>query len=56
MKHGQSDVEQQIGIQGIHLNAFWNYFWKRERSFIVDGKITYLGFGQTYFPGSSVHQ
>ncbi len=33
MKHGESDVEQQISIQGIHLSAFWNYFWKREESF-----------------------
>ncbi len=24
MKHGESDVEQQISIQGIHLSAFWN--------------------------------
>ncbi len=35
MKHGESDVdvEQQISIQGVDLSAFWNYFWKRERSF-----------------------
>ncbi len=26
-------VERQISIQGIHLNAFGNYFWKREGSF-----------------------
>ncbi len=33
MKHGGSDVEWQISIQGIYLSAFWNYFWKREGSF-----------------------
>ncbi len=30
MKHGESDVERQNGIQRIYLSAFWNYFWKRE--------------------------
>ncbi len=30
MKHGQSDVERQISIQGIHLSPFGNSFWKRE--------------------------
>ncbi len=33
MEHCESDVERQISIQGIHLSAFWNYFWKREGSF-----------------------
>ncbi len=33
MKHCESDVERQISIQGIHLSALWNYFWKREGSF-----------------------
>ncbi len=32
MKHGKSDVERPISIQGIHLSAFWDYFWKREKS------------------------
>ncbi len=35
MKYGESDVEWQIGIlgeNGIHLSAFWNYFWKREEA------------------------
>ncbi len=27
-EHGQSDVERQISIQGIHLSAFWKYIWK----------------------------
>ncbi len=29
MKHGESDVERQISIQGIHLSTFRNYFLKR---------------------------
>ncbi len=33
MKHGESDVEQQISIQGVHLSAVRNSFWKREGSF-----------------------
>ncbi len=33
MKHGESDVEWQISIQGMHLSASWNYVWKREESF-----------------------
>ncbi len=33
MKHIESDVEWQISIQGIHLNAFGNYFLKREGRF-----------------------
>ncbi len=33
MKHGESDAERQISIQGIHLSAFWNYLLKREGSF-----------------------
>ncbi len=33
MRYGESDVEWQISIQGVHLNSFWNYFWKREGSF-----------------------
>ncbi len=33
MKHGESVVERQISIQGIHLSAFTHYFWKREGSF-----------------------
>ncbi len=33
MRYSESDVEQQISIQGIHLSAFGNYFWKREGSF-----------------------
>ncbi len=33
MKHGESDVEPQISIQGLHLSGFLNYFWKREGSF-----------------------
>ncbi len=39
MKHCESDVEQQISIQGIHLNAFWIYIWKREGSFNIYGNI-----------------
>ncbi len=35
MKQGESDVEQQISIQGIHLSAFWNYFCKREGSLYI---------------------
>ncbi len=35
MKHAESDVKRQISIQGIHLSAFWNYFWEREGSFIL---------------------
>ncbi len=34
MKHGESDVEQQISVQGIHTSALWNYFWKREGNFL----------------------
>ncbi len=30
MKHGESDVEWQISIQGIHFSAFWNIFGKEE--------------------------
>ncbi len=33
MKHGESNVEWQISIQGIHTSAFCNYFWKREGNF-----------------------
>ncbi len=33
IKHGESDVERQNSIQGIHLSAFCNYFWKREGRF-----------------------
>ncbi len=33
MKRGESDVERQISIQGIHLSAFWNYILKREVSY-----------------------
>ncbi len=33
MKHGWSDKERQISIQGIHLSVFLNYFLKREGSF-----------------------
>ncbi len=36
MEHGESDVERQISIQGIHLSVLWNYFWKREGSFKSD--------------------
>ncbi len=32
MKHGESDVERQINIQGIHLSAFWNCFWKEKEA------------------------
>ncbi len=32
MQYSESDVEQQIGIQGIHLSAFWSYFWKENES------------------------
>ncbi len=35
MKHGESDVEGKISIQGIYLSDFWNYFWKREGTFKV---------------------
>ncbi len=35
MKHGESGVEWQISIQGIHLSAYWNYVWKREGSFLI---------------------
>ncbi len=28
IKHGERHVEQQLSIQGIHLRAIWNYFWK----------------------------
>ncbi len=35
MKHSESDVDQQISIQGIYLSAFWNYVGKRERSFMI---------------------
>ncbi len=31
MKDGESDVEWQICVQGIHLSAFWNYFLKKEK-------------------------
>ncbi len=41
MKHGESDVERQINIQGIHLSVFWNYFWKREGSFNNDKVFGY---------------
>ncbi len=33
MKHGESDVERQISIQGVYLSAFWNYFLKNEGNF-----------------------
>ncbi len=33
MKYDKSDVERHIGLQGMHLSAFGDYFWKRERSF-----------------------
>ncbi len=23
MKHGESDIERQVSIQGIHLSSFW---------------------------------
>ncbi len=40
MKHCESDVERQISIQGIHLSALWNNFWKRHGSFNhVNGDI-----------------
>ncbi len=42
MKHGESDVERQISIQGIHLSAFWNYFWKREALKLVKYKPSEL--------------
>ncbi len=35
MKHGESRVERQISIQGIHLSVFWNYILKIEGSFKV---------------------
>ncbi len=35
MKHGESDVERQISIQGIHFSAFWDYFWKREKEALI---------------------
>ncbi len=28
MKHGESDENDKY--VGIHLSAFWNYFWERE--------------------------
>ncbi len=33
MKLGESDVEQQIIIQDIHLSALWNYVWNRKVCF-----------------------
>ncbi len=35
-KHSKSDEERQISIHDIHLNVFWNYFWKREESFKIN--------------------
>ncbi len=42
MKHGESDVKRQISIQGSHLSAFWNYFWKIEGSFKHDKEVRLL--------------
>ncbi len=36
MKHSECDVGQQISIQGIHLGAFWKYFWEREGSLNIN--------------------
>ncbi len=33
MKYDKSDVEWHVGLQGMYLSAFWDYFWKREGSF-----------------------
>ncbi len=33
--HGENDVEFQISIQGIHLSAFGNYFWKKEKDALI---------------------
>ncbi len=33
MKYDKSDVEWHIciqGMQGMHMSAFWDYFWKTE--------------------------
>ncbi len=38
MKHGESDVEWHIIIQGIQLSAFWNYICKRKGSFNMHKK------------------
>ncbi len=36
IKNGECDVERQISIQGMHLSAFRNYFWKRDGCFNCD--------------------
>ncbi len=36
MIHGESDVERQISIQGMHLSDFNNYFWKEKEALIVE--------------------
>ncbi len=42
MKYGESVVEQQISIQGIHLSVFWNCFWKRVGSFNFENELLYI--------------
>ncbi len=39
MGYVKSDVEWDVGIQGMHLSAFGDYFWKRERSFKLWGGV-----------------
>ncbi len=40
MKYAKSDVEWHVGIQGMHLSAFWDYFGKEKEALIIT--ITFL--------------
>ncbi len=43
MKYDKSDVEWHIGIQGMHLSAFLDYFWKREGSLkLILATVTFM--------------
>ncbi len=42
MKYDKSDVEWHIGLEGIHLNAAWDYVWKREGRFKFDSEAPNL--------------
>ncbi len=48
MKHGESDVERQISIQGIYLSVFWNYFWNTEGNFNCSNINTIFRFNVKY--------
>ncbi len=33
MIYDKSGAELHIGLQGMHLSAFWDYVWKRKGNF-----------------------